>query len=123
MLDSFSKVSHMLAMFTRCTLLQCLNRAEYRFCMLFITASLSCSSLTGMSCSNKYCSVSWICSVSPYNTAANAMSSASGVDLAMLLCLRLCHSNGKNASRVLMPSITPVVDFDDHGQDAKSASL
>ena len=45
--DSDSKVSQMLAMLTLCTLLQCRKRAEYLFWIIFMTASLSCSSIAG----------------------------------------------------------------------------
>jgi hypothetical protein len=84
--DSDSKVSQVLAMLTLCTLLQCRKRAEHLFWIIFMTASLSCSSIVGMHCSKRYSRVSLMCSVSPYKAAAKAITSASGVDLATLLC-------------------------------------
>ena len=97
--DSDSKVSQMLAMLTLCTLLQCRKRAEYLFWIIFMTASLSCSSIAGMRCSKRYSRVSWMCSVSPYKAAPKATTSAPGVDLATLLCFLLCQKTGKTIHR------------------------
>ena len=97
--DSDSKVSQMLAMLTLCTPLQCRKRAEYLFWIIFMTASLSCSSIAGMRCSKRYSRVSWMCSVSPYKAAAKAITSAPGVDLATLLCFVLRQKTGKTIHR------------------------
>ena len=66
-----SKIWQILAMLTLWTRLQCRNLAEYLFWIILITASLSCSSITGVSCSSRYSNVSWICNVSPNIVDAN----------------------------------------------------
>ena len=73
--------------------------------------------------SSKYCNIAWICSASPKIVAANAMDSASDVDLATELCFRETQCTGKKAEPVCTPMMILLVDFADHGHEAKSASL